>query len=229
MRSSSVFILMAITVIVGRVTVKLYGALSLGPQPRKVEEINLSTGERKNIEVFADFCTQRYCPYNRAIVGKRHSEEQSSEGSRGASTKSASSFDALCAAKDGSCTIPRKEDKELSQCWHTIQDGETLQSIAEQHGINWKSLWLINDISEPHNLQPGSNIRIGRDYLVAPNESLATVVHSMRITWQRLLKANPHSIKTLHTQPVVVDVEADYAGSRLCIVTNFASCSNDGN
>ena len=27
----------------------------------------------------------------------------------------------------------------------------------------------------------------------------------------------------------VVDVEADYAGSRLCIVTNFASCSNDGN
>lgn len=47
--------------------------------------------------------------------------------------------------------------------------------IAEQHGINWKSLWLINDISEPHNLQPGSNIRIGRDYLVAPNESLATV------------------------------------------------------
>ena len=58
---------------------------------------------------------------------------------------------------------------------HTVRDGDSLYSIAQNHGIkNWKKLQYLNDISNPRRLRIGQKIFI-------PGDTIAGFAKPLRI------------------------------------------------
>lgn len=54
----------------------------------------------------------------------------------------------------------RKKDDISKWSQYTVQSGDSIQSVADAHQIDWKKLANRNDIKAPYNLKPGGTILV---------------------------------------------------------------------
>ncbi|MBL8159548.1 LysM peptidoglycan-binding domain-containing protein [Candidatus Saccharibacteria bacterium] len=53
----------------------------------------------------------------------------------------------------------RAEERQ-SAIKYRVERGDDIQSVASEHGVNWKTLVRLNDLKPPYTLRPGQHIRI---------------------------------------------------------------------
>ncbi len=77
---------------------------------------------------------------------------------------------------------------------HVVQPGETIETIANQYGINKERLILDNDLPNPDNLIVGQSIIIiypAITYTVQEGDTLKGIADSFQISVLQLLRNNP--------------------------------------
>jgi hypothetical protein len=60
----------------------------------------------------------------------------------------------------GAKYIVHKRRNKLEWKWHTVKQGETIESLAESAGTDWKTLTRKNSIKAPYTLDVGTKIKI---------------------------------------------------------------------
>ncbi len=77
---------------------------------------------------------------------------------------------------------------------YVVQVGDTVQSIAERHGIHADTLIAVNDIEDADLLQPGVELEVpptdGRIYVVAAGESLREIAARYDLDLAVLIRTN---------------------------------------
>ena len=67
---------------------------------------------------------------------------------------------------DGTSTVSRGGDRESVSSGggdtYTVQSGDTLGEIADEHGVSWQTLWELNDdeISDPNLIYVGQELQL---------------------------------------------------------------------
>lgn len=101
---------------------------------------------------------------------------------------------------------------------YTVQRGDTLYSIAQRHGMNYRDLAAANGIKYPYTLKPGQRLRIPVDnpgyHTVKRGETLYSIAWAYGLDYRQLASANgiayPYTI---------------HPGQRLRLVATTASAS----
>jgi cell wall-associated NlpC family hydrolase len=77
---------------------------------------------------------------------------------------------------------------------YTVQEGDTLRSIADLFGVDVPTILSSNGIEDPDTIRPGSELRIlptrGIEYEVQPGETLADIAFNYRVDLGLLLDYN---------------------------------------
>jgi len=77
---------------------------------------------------------------------------------------------------------------------YVVQAGDTVQSIAERHGIHADTLIAVNDLEDADLLQPGAELEVpptdGRIYVVAAGESLREIAARYDLDLAVLIRTN---------------------------------------
>jgi len=77
---------------------------------------------------------------------------------------------------------------------YVVQAGDTVQSIAERHGIHADTLIAVNDLEDADLLQPGAELEVpptdGRIYVVAAGESLREIAARYDLDLAALIRTN---------------------------------------
>lgn len=77
----------------------------------------------------------------------------------GGDVASAQQPDAIAATAQSQAQNPPAEPAPQPEI-HYVQEGETISSIAIQHGVDWQTLLSVNGLNEQSILQPGQEIRL---------------------------------------------------------------------
>jgi cortical fragment-lytic enzyme len=77
---------------------------------------------------------------------------------------------------------------------YTVQQGDSLQSIAARNGLQPATLAAVNDIDNPDLLQPGSTLEVpdsdGLVHVVEPGETLRSIAEHYGVDVATLVSAN---------------------------------------
>jgi LysM repeat protein len=77
---------------------------------------------------------------------------------------------------------------------YTVQQGDSLQSIAARNGLQAATLAAVNDIDDPDLLQPGSTLEVpdsdGLVHVVEPGETLRSIAERYGLDVATLVSAN---------------------------------------
>lgn len=65
---------------------------------------------------------------------------------------------------------------------HTVREGETLSSIAEQHGTTWQELAKLNDLDDPDTIHPGQVLTLPSEE--GDNSTATTVEIESEVSWR---------------------------------------------
>lgn len=100
----------------------------------------------------------------------------------------------LCFWFLGSCCIASATPTEEKT--HTVQAGETLGGIAQQHGVRSRDLQIYNDLSDPNRIREGQVLRIppGPDvpirYVVMPGDTLGFIARNHGVPEREIIELN---------------------------------------
>lgn len=98
---------------------------------------------------------------------------------------------------------------------HVVEEGETINSIAEQYGLSVNRLALENGISTSANLAIGETLVILRPeivYTVRDGDTLSSIARSFNISIMELLRNNPYLSDRQYIYPgedIVIKYEND--------------------
>jgi LysM repeat protein len=76
---------------------------------------------------------------------------------------------------------------------YTVQDGDTLRSIADQFNLDILSLVAMNGIDNPDVISPGSTLRVSappKEYVVQSGDTLGDIAYRYSVASAALLRAN---------------------------------------
>lgn len=98
---------------------------------------------------------------------------------------------------------PEKPEPEKPQSGgtYTVQEGDTLSEIAQEHGTTYQELARINNISDPNLIYPGQVIKLSDDgagsavegadtYTVKAGDTLSEIAQNNGTTYQELASIN---------------------------------------
>lgn len=80
---------------------------------------------------------------------------------------------------------------------HIVQSGDTVDSIANQYGINPERLILENEITDPNRMATGGTLLIvypKQTHIVQEGDTLSSIAEAYNISWIELLKNNPYIV-----------------------------------
>ncbi len=106
---------------------------------------------------------------------------------------------------------------------HVVQPGETIQSIADEYGVNSARLIQDNDLTNPDNLAVGQTIVIvypRQVHTVQEGDTLLSIAQSYGVSELQLLRNNPYLLDREYIYPgetIVIDYMDEKIGN---IVTN---------
>ncbi|MDF2587921.1 MAG: hypothetical protein K0S41_1762 [Anaerocolumna sp.] len=78
---------------------------------------------------------------------------------------------------------------------HIIQQGDTVDSIANQYGITPERLILENEITDPNRMAIGEMILVvypKQTYIVQEGDTLSSIADAFNVSWIDILKNNPY-------------------------------------
>jgi LysM repeat protein len=84
----------------------------------------------------------------------------------------------------------------ISKSEHIVSIGDTIDSIAKQFGLDWKTLAKVNHITAPYSLIEGQILHIPdqesteNDYIVQVGDTIETIAEFFDISWKELAKSN---------------------------------------
>jgi LysM repeat protein len=84
----------------------------------------------------------------------------------------------------------------ISKSEHIVSIGDTIDSIAKQFGLDWKTLAKVNHITAPYSLIEGQILHISdqesteNDYIVQVGDTIETIAEFFDISWKELAKSN---------------------------------------
>jgi LysM repeat protein len=84
----------------------------------------------------------------------------------------------------------------ISKSEHIVSIGDTIDSIAKQFGLDWKTLAKVNNITAPYSLIEGQILHIPdqesteNDYIVQVGDTIETIAEFFDISWKELAKSN---------------------------------------
>lgn len=102
---------------------------------------------------------------------------------------------------------------------HVVQQGDTINSIAEQYGISAERIIQDNELSDPSNLALGQTIVIlypNRTYTVQEGDTLSQIAESQDVPVLQLLRNNPSLGEREVLYPgetLVIDFDTEKLGS----------------
>lgn len=78
---------------------------------------------------------------------------------------------------------------------YVVKEGDSIDGIAKQLGLDWKVLAQMNHISAPYTLAPGQVLDLSSnssvdEYTVQVGDTIETVAESMKVSWKSLAAAN---------------------------------------
>jgi LysM repeat protein len=89
-----------------------------------------------------------------------------------------------------------KHPNNMSPSTYIVAVGDSIDSIAKQFGLDWKTLAQANKIPEPYSLTAGQILQIplkevvDNEYTVKIGDTIATVAEILDVDWKLLAKAN---------------------------------------
>jgi LysM repeat protein len=90
-------------------------------------------------------------------------------------------------------TPPAAPQASTPPTTYTVQDGDTLRSIADAFNLDILSLISMNGIDDPDLIRPGSTLRVSappKEYVVQAGDTLGDIAYRYSVPSQALLKAN---------------------------------------
>ncbi len=84
----------------------------------------------------------------------------------------------------------------ISNSEYMVSVGDTIDTIAKQLGLDWKTLAKANNIFAPYTLVAGQVLHIPskesteNDYIVQVGDTIETVAESFDVSWKELAKSN---------------------------------------
>lgn len=106
---------------------------------------------------------------------------------------------------------------------HVVQNGETINSIADQYGVSADRLILENGIEDPNRLVIGETIVVLQPeitYIIQEGDTLSKIADSYGVSVNQLLRNNPYLSKRDYIYPGETIV-ISYAGNKnRAIATN---------
>ena len=90
-------------------------------------------------------------------------------------------------------SAPATASSGATPATYTVQDGDTLRSIADQFNLDILSLVAMNGIDDPDLIRPGSTLRVSappREYVVQAGDTLGDIASRYSVPSSALLKAN---------------------------------------
>lgn len=106
---------------------------------------------------------------------------------------------------------------------HTVQPGETANSIAEQYGISADRLIIDNSIPNPNRLVPGESLAVmipKETYIVQEGDSLEQIASSHGVSTIQLLQYNPQLSNRAYIYPGEEIVISYTDEKRMALSTN---------
>jgi len=79
---------------------------------------------------------------------------------------------------------------------YTVLEGDSIDGVAKQLGVDWKTLAQVNNIQEPYSLSAGQILNIPTiqskidEYTVKAGDTIATVAEILGVDWKELANAN---------------------------------------
>jgi len=119
-------------------------------------------------------------------------------------------------------TQPPSSGSSGGTVWHTVQNGETLSSIARRYGTTWQAIANANNLSNPNNIYVGQKLKIPSGsgdssggptgcryrHTVKAGEWVWQIARDYGVSPYDILAANGLTIQSANTI---------YAGTVLCI------------
>jgi LysM repeat protein len=94
-----------------------------------------------------------------------------------------------------STTAPASQTSDLPRAVtsYTVQDGDTLRSIADAFNLDILSLVTMNGVDNPDLIQPGSTLRVSappKEYVVQSGDTLGDIAFTYSVSSEALMRAN---------------------------------------
>jgi flagellum-specific peptidoglycan hydrolase FlgJ len=97
-------------------------------------------------------------------------------------------------ATQGNAATPSEPDAEIAIRTYTVEEGDSVRTIAQQFGVSNETVIWENDLTDPDILQIGQQLRIlpfsGLIHEVRPGDTVASIANSYDALVQDVISAN---------------------------------------
>jgi LysM repeat protein len=109
---------------------------------------------------------------------------------------------------------------------YTVQDGDTLRSIADAFNLDILSLVAMNGLDDPDLIRPGSTLRVSappKEYVVQTGDTLGDIAYRYSLSSAAVLKANGLADPDLIVAGMTLVLPASAAGPQTSVASGASS------